>query len=165
MSVQPILEVMKKHYALHESLLNLSRKKTEALKADDIDALQGLLVEERKHIQGINGIENKRGQLVEEWFRIHSPQAEEKTVSTILAVLPDGNEKEDLSNLFESFVTVLAQLKEQEQLNTELTKQSLQFVDLTLNMIQPQAKDMNYGNPKGQQAKSGSNRSMFDSKA
>ncbi|KGP91405.1 hypothetical protein N780_19440 [Pontibacillus chungwhensis BH030062] len=165
MSVQPILEVMKKHYALHESLLNLSRKKTEALKPDDIDTLQALLVEERKHIQGINGIENKRGQLVEEWFRIYSPQTSEKTISNMLSVLPEDSEKFELAGLFESFVTVLAQLKEQEQLNTELTKQSLQFVDLTLNMIQPQAKDMNYGNPKGQQAKSESNRSMFDSKA
>ncbi|MCD5325913.1 MULTISPECIES: flagellar protein FlgN [Pontibacillus] len=165
MSVQPILEVLKKHYALHESLLTLSKKKTEALKSDDIDTIQTLLVQERKHVQGINGMESKRAQLVGEWFRFHSPQTEEYTVSAMLRVLPEGEEKQALADLLESFVMVLAQLKEQEQLNTELTQQSLQFVDLTLNMIQPQTKNMNYGNPKGQQAKSESNRSMFDSKA
>ncbi|WP_054751747.1 flagellar export chaperone FlgN [Piscibacillus salipiscarius] len=57
----------------------------------------------------------------------------------------------------------LAQLKEQEQLNRELIEQSLQFIDLSLEMYEPQSKQMNYDSNK--QAPQRQQTSMFDSKA
>ncbi|QHS23294.1 flagellar protein FlgN [Virgibacillus sp. MSP4-1] len=164
MSAHEVITIMSKLKSLHESLLKLSYEKTDLLKEGKIDAFQKLLVNENKHVQAVRQLEEKRGALTEQWFSQQGLAGREHTVSEMLEHLKDGEEKDELHAIFENMVVTVAELKQQEQLNQDLLQQSLQFVELSLDMLQPTMKNMNYsenqkfGNP-------AQNRSVFDSKA
>ncbi|MCA0971566.1 flagellar protein FlgN [Halobacillus litoralis] len=162
MSVQPILQTMTQLKQLHESLLALSQNKTDALKANDTTALQKLLATERKHVQAINKVEKQRMTTVAQWYTSQGLTATEPTISEMLEHL-EGEQYEALENKYNELILVLADLKKQEILNAELTKQSLQFVNLYLDMLQPSLESVNYGVNESQSTKS--KRSVFDSKA
>lgn len=164
MSTQPITEIMDKLCSLHQSLLTLSQEKTEALKQGNTEELQAIIVKERKHVQAIGQLETKREQLVSDWFNEQGLAGEEQTITTMLGHV-DEEEKQVLQEKFERLVMILADLKQQEKLNQELTQQSLQFIDMSLDMIQPSMKNLNYGRPNTKQNDSGNRRSVFDSKA
>ncbi|MBB6453630.1 flagellar biosynthesis/type III secretory pathway chaperone [Salirhabdus euzebyi] len=163
MATQEIITVMTKLHSLHESLLTISKEKTVHLKSGDTTAFQATFVNERKHVQAIGQLEDKRQALTKQWFTQQGVQDANQTVSEMLSLISDSNEKEQLMKVYEQLVITIAELKQQEQLNRELTEQSLQFVELSLELLQPSIKNMNYGEKKqGEQA---FNRSMFDSKA
>ncbi|WP_223155055.1 flagellar protein FlgN [Alkalibacillus aidingensis] len=160
-----IIEKLEKIYQLNDSLLTLSKDKTERLKANDIEAFNDLLMKERKHVQAIEQIEAKREQETKAWFELNAPHIEEQTMTSLIEQVDDQEQKRELEDLFEKLVFVLADLKQQEQLNRDLTQQSLQFVELTLDMLRPNhQKDLNYQKPKAQDSKR-SGQSVFDSKA
>ncbi|MBM7570247.1 flagellar protein FlgN [Aquibacillus albus] len=162
MSVKPIVEALDKLTQLHQSLLKLSKDKTESLKKGSIDQLQALLVQERKHVQAINQLEEKRMKLVENWAITNQLDPAAINVSSMLEILKQDSDKELLKNATTQLAEIMVELKQQEKLNQELTQQSLQFVQLTMDMISPTLRNMNYGNSAKQQS---NNRSVFDSKA
>ncbi|MYL33969.1 flagellar protein FlgN [Pontibacillus yanchengensis] len=165
MSIQSIVAIMDKLCSLHESLYTLSKEKTDMLKEGDTQSLQTLLIKERKHIQAISQLDREREKQVTNWFQSKGIPANEPTITTMLENIQSQEEKQQLEDVFERLLDVLAGLKQQEQLNQELTQQSLQFVELSLDMLQPSMKNMNYGKPNTNQADQGQKRSVFDSKA
>ncbi|MFD1020300.1 flagellar protein FlgN [Thalassobacillus hwangdonensis] len=164
MCLSTIINQMEHLHQLHQSLLNHSIEKTAALKKNDITALQSLMAKERKHIQAIDKIEKQRMETVKVFFAEHNINDEEPTVSKMLEVLDDSEEKNQLQFLFEQMIYVLSDLRQQEQLNAELTQQSMQFVQLSMDMLQPQMKNLNYTNTNAS-TPSAEKRSVFDSKA
>ncbi|WP_054787154.1 flagellar export chaperone FlgN [Gracilibacillus dipsosauri] len=163
MSVRKITQQLEKMIQLHESLLHVSKQKTEVLKEGNIEGLQRLLNQEQKHVQAINQMEQKRNEMVEIWA--NSNQLDQNTsVSTIIEQYAEGEERTALEAVTLRLAELLLDLRRQEDLNKQLTEQSLQFVRLSLDMVQPSLKNLNYGNGKTSQD-SLSKRSVFDSKA
>ncbi len=164
MSIRSILSSLERLLQLHQSLLELSFQKTELLKKGDITTLQKLLKTEQKHIQAVDTMEKKRLDSTKVWSETNQMVSDDVTVTTILEALPDGEERNQLESLTTKLAETLVQLKAQEGLNQQLTNQSLQFVQMNLDMIAPSIKQMNYGNIKNQNDPQ-SKRSVFDSKA
>ncbi|TGB02371.1 flagellar protein FlgN [Halobacillus salinus] len=162
MTVKPIVHTMTQMKQLHESLLALSQKKTDALKSNDTTGLQKLLTTERKHVQAIDKLEKARMDAVNQWYEARGLSYTEPTISEMLEHM-EGSEQEALQAAYNELIIVLADLKQQEQLNAELTKQSLQFVNLSLDMLQPSLDNVNYGGNEEQSTQP--KRSVFDSKA
>ncbi|SDK03863.1 flagellar protein FlgN [Sediminibacillus albus] len=165
MSVQPIVESLESITKLHESLLSLSIEKTECLKAGDTEKLQALLLKERKHVQAINQMEEKRQQIVQIWSESNNVPTDKATVTGMLERMEDPQDKLDLESHFLKLTNVLVELKQQEKLNQELTKQSLQFIEISIDMMDPSLKNMNYGNTSQAKSQQTNKRSLFDSKA
>ncbi|WP_018931043.1 flagellar protein FlgN [Gracilibacillus lacisalsi] len=165
MSVQPIIQQLNKLIELHDSLLQVSKQKTEILKKNKTDALQKLLVKEQKHVQAINQIEQKRIEAVASWATTQNLDPTTVTVSTIIEEHTTGAEQKQLKEVTLQLAEQLVELRSQEDLNKQLTQQSLQFVQLSLDMMQPTMKNLNYGNNKHQSKPSAPRRSAFDSKA
>ncbi|MBX0357538.1 flagellar protein FlgN [Halobacillus sp. Nhm2S1] len=162
MTVKPVINYMNQLQQLHESLLSLSTRKTEALKTNDVAGIQQLLLQEKKHVQAIEKVEKQRERSVAQWASEKDLHSREWTVSDLIEMV-DGEEKELLQEAHEGLFLVLADLKQQEKLNKELTQQSLQFINMSLDLLQPSIQSVNYG---GQEAgKSTAKRSIFDSKA
>ncbi|WP_330948844.1 flagellar protein FlgN [Virgibacillus sp. MG-45] len=162
MSVQSINTALEKLINVHQTLLNLSQEKTVVLKNGNLDQLQTLLVQERKQIQVLQKMETNRVEAVNNWFQNNDAMTEEQTISNLLEKIKDVSEKEKLTNLTVALTQVMLELKQQEQLNQALVQQSVQFVQLSLDMLSPTLKNMNYGN---NQSAGTTNRSVFDSKA
>ncbi|SFM23816.1 FlgN protein [Gracilibacillus orientalis] len=165
MSVQPIIQHLNKLIELHDSLLRISKQKTEILKEGNTDALQKLMTKEQKHVQAINQIEQKRIDAVASWATKQNLDQKTVTVSTIIEEYTTGADQQQLEQVTLTLAEQLVELRRQEDLNKQLTQQSLQFVQLSLDMMQPSMKNMTYGNAKHQSKPSAPRRSVFDSKA
>ena len=146
MSMQPIITSLQQLLELHQSLLSISENKTEVLKKGDLEGLQQLLKTERKHVQAIKKIEAQN-------------------VTALLELIDNDAEKKALEAVTTTLAEVLVELKQQEQLNQQLTQQSLQFVQLSMNMIAPTIQSINYSNKNKSTTDNTTKRSVFDSKA
>lgn len=160
MTIDTMTILMNKLTQLHKSLLTVSQAKTEALKHNGIEEMQKLLQQERKHVQAVKQIEKQRAEAAAEWFEEQGYTGQEQTVSAMLELL-SGEEKVELQRAYEALIFVLSDLKQQEALNAELIQQSMQFIHLSLNTLEPSIQSMNYGNQRQEAPK----RSLFDSKA
>ncbi|MGN8647384.1 flagellar protein FlgN [Gracilibacillus sp. HCP3S3_G5_1] len=165
MSVQHIIQHLNKLIELHDSFLHVSKQKTEILKEGNTNALQSLLIKEQKHVQAINQIEKKRIDAVANWATDKNLDPETVTVSTIIEEYTTGADQQQLEEVTLRLAELLMELRRQEDLNKQLTQQSLQFVQLSIDMMQPSIKNMNYGNTQHQSKPSAPKRSVFDSKA
>lgn len=162
MSIQQIIGIIKDLGKDHENMLDLSKQKTEYVKKGDMKKLQSLLLEERNRLRLVEQKEKKRIEAVEAWFHNHRLETDERTVTNILERLENKQNKKELEQASIQLAETIVKLKQQEKLNHDLIEQSMQFVQLSMNLLQPSIENMNYGNKEN----AGSvKRSVFDSKA
>ena len=75
-------------------------------------------------------------------------------------------EREQMQQLQEKLLQMMSALVQQNELNRQLTEQSLQFVNMSLSMLAPEPTLLTYERPDQKRGDSGSqSRSIFDSKA
>lgn len=146
---------------VHRKLLQVSVEKTNAVKAGKIEALQKLLVQEQKLIRLSEQAERKRQESVDAWALQAGVTLENTTVSNMMLHLTEPEQRE-LETTAITLTELVTKLKQQEQLNQVLISQSLQFVQLSLDLLSPTLKNMNYGS--GTSAGT-ADHSVFDSRA
>lgn len=144
-------------------MLEISKEKTELIKTSDMDGLSKLLMKERKFVQQLSKIENEREEIVNRAFRDLQIEDEEKTVTVLLNHIDNEREKASLERAVTKLLEIIIELRQNEKLNHDLIQQSLQFVHLSLEMLQPQERNINYHKDDKKQTKT--TRSVFDSKA
>ncbi|MFD1067698.1 flagellar protein FlgN [Oceanobacillus locisalsi] len=147
--------------ATHSDLLALSKQKTEALTNNHLDAFQGLLVQERKLTRQLEQQEEIRQGAAEAWNKKQPHPAASLTITEMLHRL-DGEEKENLEKAAVALTDTITALKRQEQLNKTLLEESMKFVQLSMELVNPTIQSMNYGAGSSEKV---SGRSLFDSKA
>lgn len=157
MSAQTIITVLEKLITLHKSLSQLADKKTTIIKEGNADALTALLIEEQKHVKAITQLENEREQAVLTFM-----SGKKFTLDEVIEVA-EPTEANTLQRLKEELLNEVMKLKQQNELNQQLLITSLQFVNLSLDLLQPY--DRNYNYDKNNQESPKKIKSMFDSKA
>lgn len=166
--LQELIDIMTKLIDEHETLMQITSDKTEVIKTSSMDELSQLLILERKQIKLITALEETREELVNSYFYEENLHAEDKTIGTLLSDINDLTIQTELEEKASYLMEIMIKLKQTEQLNHALIEQSKDFVELSLDMLQPSIKEMNYQgrNTKPANQDNGSIRtSMFDSKA
>jgi flagellar biosynthesis/type III secretory pathway chaperone len=165
LSAKLLIELLEKHVKLHKGLLELATKKTEVLKKGDMEALSGIMKQEQKYIAAINQVERERVQVVEAMVNAAGKREYERTLTTCIE-LAEESERTVLERLKNELSAVVSELKNINLLNQQLIQQSLQFVNMTLDIVIPQPQEVNYGRPNAATTPPYENsRSIFDSKA
>lgn len=164
MSAAAIIKQLDQLIQLHSSLHKLAAQKTEAIKTNNIDSLNTLLNAEQKHVKAIEQIESVRQQEVTKLLAAHNRQASDQ-FQDVLEVATE-QEKQQLVNKREQLLHLIKELKSQNNLNQQLIFHSLQYINISLDMLRPQNQQANFNYEKPAGAKQGPvNRAMFDSKA
>lgn len=164
MSIQPIFESLEKLTQIHESLLDCSKEKTEVIKEGSAEKLQILLAKEHKLIRLLEQTEQKRQEHVDCWFEQQQvPESEDRTITHMLEILneSESDATEKLESLAIALTEVITKLKQQEQLNQALIEQSMKFIQMSLNILNPTIDNYNYGQSETKTV----DRSVFDSRA
>ncbi|MBU5467798.1 flagellar protein FlgN [Virgibacillus sp. MSJ-26] len=162
MSIKHILKTLEKLVGLQQSLLEISKQKTVDVKEGQIDHFQSTLVKERKAVQAIEQVEKKRIQEVNQWCAENSIPEEQATLTGMLEFLSNEEEKNNLEASATELTEGIVKIKQQEELNQVLIQQSMQFIQLSLELLNPSIGNMNYSAKK---ATKQVERSVFDSKA
>lgn len=162
MHINTIIQSLTDLLAIHKELIELSEQKTEIVKDGSAEKLQKIVIAEHKVVQKLELSEINRQQVVEQWFLEKNKNQENMTNSKIMNLLTDETEKVKLGEITLQLTEAITHLKQQEQLNQELLRQSLQFVQVSLNTMNPTMENINYGNANKQTE---TRHSVFDSKA
>lgn len=163
LSVERLIQSLEKMILLHKSLVQISKNKTEAIVRGKIEELQTISKEENKHIQAVKKVENDMLSSAKEVLK------ENGVIdgATLTATFPfaSNQKKEILVSLKSDLDSYLKTLKEQNELNQQLLEQSLQFVNLSIDLLNPDIDSFNYDQSQGAQQTVPKGRSIFDSKA
>ncbi|MGM7683398.1 flagellar protein FlgN [Cytobacillus sp. Hm23] len=163
MSVQALQSTLQKMYKIHKSLYDLGTKKTDIVKKGDIKALDTLLKDEQKHVAAIRTLDEERKKQVYKMVSGHTIAGSEPTVTDCIDIAA-GDDKQQLIHIQTQLTQIINELKQQNELNQQLLYQSLQFVNISLDMLLPQPEAFNYEKPATSDGHQPS-RSLFDSKA
>lgn len=165
MSVSHILTTLSKLERLHRSLLDLSMKKTDIIKENNMAKLDETLKNEQAHVAAIERLEQQRLVEVTDYLRAQGcAPTEAPTVSQLIEVA-QGEEQAQLRAVRERLTTIIAELKQRNDLNQKMIFQSLQFVNITLDLLQPRPEQMNYGNTANGRVAQPMKKSYFESQA
>ncbi|KAB2332667.1 flagellar protein FlgN [Bacillus mesophilum] len=158
MSATALITAMENLLKLHKSLNELAIKKTDIIKAGDMPALDQMLKDEQSHVAAIEKMEQLRQAACSKVV-----QQEKPTLEDCLPFLEEDIKNKALT-LKDSLVKEVEALQERNQLNQQLIYQSLQFVNMSMSLLQPQSvQNFNYTNPKSNQSKP--QKGMFNSRA
>lgn len=156
-SAQIIVTVLEKLIKLHESLNQLASKKTTIIQEGNTDALTALLIDEQRHVKAITQMEKEREEAV-----LACMSGGAATIDEVIEVA-NPEDADRLRGLKEKLLIEVMKLKEQNELNQQLLITSLQFVNLSLDLLRPQ--DRNYNYDQNNQEPVQKAISTFDSKA
>lgn len=162
MSADQLLIVMERLIEMHTSLLEIANKKTAIIEKGDIDVLNTLIKEEQKIIPALNKYEQVRQQVVRNFLTPFHVEEENFTITTCLEFLGESNSNK-LAGLRDELLEIVQSLQKKNDLNSQLVHQSLQFVQMSLDMFYPKTPEFNYGPPK--QSGTSSANSLFNRKA
>ncbi len=144
MSLTKILTSLDNLEKLHNSLLQLACDKTILIKEGDIEALDQLLKDEQAHLAAISQMDTQRENAVAAYLMEQGKSVTANpTVVDVIAVAPDM-EKRSVEEARDRLLHVIHDLKWQNDLNQKLTYQSLQFVNLSLDMVRPESQSITY---------------------
>ncbi|MFC5988206.1 flagellar protein FlgN [Marinicrinis lubricantis] len=166
MTIQPVLEQLERLYDLHVHLVELADQKKEALIHNRIEELNGIVNRESKLVKQVAQADMERAQRIDEYMKGRGlPVTVGITISQLSKFIFQQEEKQQLLGCQEKLVQVIAQLKEKNQLNQQLIRQSLSFVNYSLDMLVGAEEDEAvYHNPAAQQ-KDSKRKSLFDTRA
>ncbi|PLR78247.1 flagellar protein FlgN [Bacillus sp. V3-13] len=159
MSAEALITAMDKLLKLHKSLFELAVKKTTAVKQGDMDTLNAILKEEQGHVAAIDRLEKERQKAAS----LVVADKEQPTVTDCIERLT-GTKKELLLEKTNELAEVVLNLKEQNYLNQQLIYYSLQFVNLSINLLRPQPDSINYSPATGLANKKINSQGIFNSK-
>lgn len=166
MELSTIYTTLEKLEKMHRSLYELAIKKTEIVKANDIEQLDQILKTEQAHIAAIETLEQQRQTQVKEYLHQKNIQSANPTVAQLIEAAQGDALESSLIEIRERLVKLVENLKNQNDLNQKLIFQSLQFVNLSLQMMRPTEQDnVNYSDKEVQGQQAISKKSYFDSQA
>lgn len=156
--------ILERELSLYETMLSLAKRKTEILKESDIRELELLSAEESEKLEEIRLEEVKRESAVKSLAESLSLdyRLDLSKMSEYFSL--DG--KAEFKEIRETFKSVIDFLKDVNALNDTLIKDSLEYIDFSLNVISSASVDGSYGrNFDGAENTNTSKKSLFDFKA
>ncbi|MEK4443201.1 MULTISPECIES: flagellar protein FlgN [Niallia] len=144
MSAPLLMQTLDKLVRLHQSLHEVAKEKTEAIKVGDMDALKQVMKDEQAHIMSIQKLEEARMTISKRMV----PVIPNPTVMDCVKYL-DSQDAENLTEIANHLKEIIMDLSETNSLNQQLLQQSMQFVNVSLNLLKPTQKSINYGKPSG----------------
>ncbi|MEH7342622.1 flagellar protein FlgN [Bacillus sp. JJ1532] len=155
------LEMLLKTY---EKLTTAAIQKTEIIKKGDLSALQSTITEEKLFLQALQKVESNL--LNETKLFLKADQSTDRNITLTECInAATEEEKQKLLGIKTALEEQISMLKEQNELNQQLIEQSLQFVNISIDMLSPEIDSYNYDRPNQGHDMEENNRSIFDSKA
>lgn len=164
MAFTELIESLERLIVSHKELLACTEEKTSILVEGKMNELERILLDEQKLIKKIEKEELLRMAATERYIKELGLQKQDSQITKLLEFTKDPAKQTELENKTIELVEIITKLKKQEEMNKGLLTQSMQFVQLSLNTMNPTLNNLNYG-AKSKASPHAYNRSMYDSEA
>lgn len=162
---QELIQIFQAMTVVHERFNEQAVRKEETIKTGDMEGLDQVMKEESPLIQQLRKLENTRQHLVLQWMKDKGLVKENVTMDQLTPLFP-AKEREAVEYWQRRLMTEIDKLKEQNSLNQQLLEDSLRFVNLSLDAMNPQEQNQftSYSGDGEQDDDEQGGRSLFDSK-
>lgn len=133
-TIKKLTEILDKEAAIYEALLKLSREKTDLIVQGKVTELESITKVEQSMILQLARLEENREKLVEKLSEELGMDTENITVSELERVLPK-DQSEDLAECQNKLTGIFKDLKNSNDLNARLIKNSLDYIDFSVNIL------------------------------
>lgn len=132
-----LTDVLCKETEIYNEILKISHDKTGIIVEGRVSDLENLTRKEQALIFRIADLEDKREKIVSKISGQSGQSAKETpsmSISTISSMLPQGKAQK-LNDVFISLSKTLKEIKEANNLNSKLIKNSLDYIDFSINLL------------------------------
>ncbi|RAV03109.1 flagellar protein FlgN [Paenibacillus sp. YN15] len=166
MSINDVIQCLEEMNLLYAAMLDLACRKKEVLIANRVEDLNQIVHKENLLVRQLNELEGKRTEAVNAFLvqKCYRPNPK-ISVSDLIVLLFKAEDKARLQQAQQTLSHTLSRLKEANELNQQLIRQSLAFIEYSMDLVLgPPEDDVVYHNPSA--AQQGYKRTgMFDSRA
>jgi flagellar biosynthesis/type III secretory pathway chaperone len=161
--LERLLDILAKECEFFVNFLKVSREKTEFILKRKTEELQSLTKEEENWVSNLKKLEENREDCIQQIGYSLGLQNELK-ISTLIPLL-GGNEAQKLSEVQDELNNLIEELKNINEINGNLLKNSLEYIDFMLNIVSnaSDVSDNSYGSG-GKLAGNSETRRMMDFK-
>jgi len=166
MPVQQLIQIIAELADAHRELLELAEQKRVALVRNELKDIMAIVNKETKLSKRVADLQQAQTNAVNEFFRQKGFQpTREITITELSRMITDIEAKQALIDRRDRLVELIAELKQRNDLNQQLIKQSLDFVNYSIDVIAgPPEDEMTYQRP-AQQSPTTGRTGVFDWKA
>lgn len=132
--VAKLAEVLNKENEIYETLYKLSNNKTELITAGKVQELENIVKIEQTLVIKIAKFEEEREKVVGELCGVLGMRPEDVTISELAFRLGDGKATL-LKECKDKMLNNINKLKNTNDLNSRLIKNSLEYIDFSINMM------------------------------
>lgn len=162
--VEELRDVLLEELNVYEEMLELTIKKTEVITKGKINDLDNITHLENSLILRLGQLEDRRERVANN-IQKQLDIKDNSTITDILSHIDDADEiKQDVENITKKLSQVLNSLKEKNDLNSLLIKDTLEYIDLNINLL-TNASDQGTYNNRVQKEQTSQKISLFDTKA
>lgn len=162
--VEELRDVLLDELNMYEEMLELTTKKTDIITSGKINDLDSITHLENSIILKLGKLEERREKIVDN-IQKQLGTGEDITVTDILNQIDDVNGiKGEMEGITKKFSQVLSTLKEKNDLNGLLIKDTLEYIELNINLL-TNVSDRGIYNNKVQKEDTSQKFSLFDTKA
>ena len=149
---------------MQEDLYDKAKKKTDVIKLGDVEGLKSIINDERKLMTSIAAVQKDLHAQSKRFLLQRGISVETPKLSDCIQKAND-QERQMLATLQTQVVDKAGQVKAQNELNQQLLKQSLAFVQMSLDLLTPDISTYNYERTGQNEPYEQPSRSLFDSNA
>ncbi|MCT4613190.1 MAG: flagellar protein FlgN [Clostridia bacterium] len=155
---------LNKENDLYKSLTNLGSKKTECIVENKIDEIGSLTNDEQRLITDLNRVIKKREEQFKDIAIVLSLDNQEITLNALIDKLEGNESQASLIEVRDEILKNVTEMREVNEENEVLIKQSMEYVEFTLNAIKTSSNISQDNGYYGEEMSSGRNANFFDSK-
>ena len=165
--MQELIATLRKEQEAYQELLPVVEKKTQAIIANDLKAVQEITEFEQSAIGKISGLEQKRAEIMNNIGVVLNKKVPDLTLPNLIQLLDrQPQEQQTLAEIHTELKTLLKRLSEVNGHNRNLIEQSLEMISYNMNLLQSTriVPGNNYTRNAGQWDMTASQTGMFDAK-
>jgi len=159
--LEALVYILTEQVKEYRSLIELARKKQEALIGNDIKELDKLNKEEQSIIIGVAKLENKRLEIIRSLSEVFGSDISSYTLKEMAELAPEPFQGQ-LNNVYQELNEVVENLSKINQGNSSLIEQALKIVNFTISTIAQSDREVIYPEKEAKSTKPISR--IFDSK-
>ncbi|WP_328211819.1 flagellar protein FlgN [Brevibacillus centrosporus] len=163
--MEMLYELLDNLIQLHKAMYTLSTHKKDVLIKGNVDELVAITRQEQKLIKGVTAAETARLNVVRELTAEKGFTLQEGTLAELIKLTTSAEEKTRLTTCRNELSRIVYELRDANELNQQLLKQSLSFVNANLDLLlDTPEEDFIYRKPVGTTATNNLNRNIINKK-
>jgi flagellar biosynthesis/type III secretory pathway chaperone len=144
--IQDLVKVLDQEAKAYKDILKISKNKTGIIVEGKVAELENIVRLEQSLVIQIGRLEGKREELVAKLYEQLKINQQNLSLSELINNLNDAEAAEMLKVCQQELTKTIRELKNKNELNAKLIKNSLEYIDFSINLFASiHAEDNNYG--------------------